>query len=95
MLQVDRAGRKCRQPSSELCSDLLGRTDEGQERVPGWGLSRGSWLCSLPWRARAGPTLGASPVDTGIERLEIISNKARGRGSDDVNASLRLSPAGS
>lgn len=40
MLQDDRAGRKCRQPSSELCSELPDRTGEEQERVPGRGLSR-------------------------------------------------------
>lgn len=58
-------------------------------------LSRGGWLCSLSWRARAGPALWASPVDIGLEGLVIISNKVCGKGSEDVNASLCLSPAGS
>lgn len=40
MLQDDRAGRKCRQPSSGLCSELPDGTGEEQERVPGRELSR-------------------------------------------------------
>lgn len=80
MLQDDRAGRKCRQPSSELCSELPDRTGEEQERVPGRGLSRAAGSAGFAGGVRAGPTLGALPVHTGAEGLVVISNKACGRG---------------
>lgn len=95
MPKVDRAGLKCRQPPSELCSGIwTGQPRHGRGFQAGV-LSRGGWLCILSWRAGAGPTLWASPVDIGLEGLVIVSNKVCGRGSEDVNGSLCLSPAGS
>lgn len=67
-------GMKGSQSSSELCSGLLDRTGEEQEGVSG---------CGVGSAGKAGcPALAGGP-EHGL-------HLGRGRGSDDVNASLCL-----
>lgn len=85
---------ECRWPASEPFSGLLDKLGERGRGLQARGLSRAGWLCGLSWRAGAGPALRATLVDFGLEVLVILSNRALGRGSGDMNASLCLCPAG-